>query len=41
VNVNNIADKLYFNGLYYTEVDENHAVPGPGRTFLLTAKLRY
>lgn len=41
LNVNNVADKLYYNGLYYTGVDENHAVPGPGRTFLLTAKVRY
>ncbi len=41
VNLNNITDKLYYNGIYYTEVDENHAVPGPGRTLLLTAKVRY
>jgi catecholate siderophore receptor len=41
LNVNNLADKLYFNGLYYTGVDENHAVPGPGRTFLFTARLHF
>lgn len=41
LNLNNITDKLYFNGIYYTEVDENHAVPGPGRTLLLTARLRF
>jgi catecholate siderophore receptor len=41
LNLNNIADELYYNGVYYTEVDENHAVPGPGRTLLLTAKIRF
>jgi catecholate siderophore receptor len=41
VNLNNIADKLYYNGIYYTEPDENHAVPGAGRTLLLTAKMRF
>lgn len=41
INLNNIADKLYFNGIYYTEVDENHAVPGAGRTLLLTARMHF
>jgi catecholate siderophore receptor len=41
LNLNNIADKLYFNGIYYTESDENHAVPGPGRTLLLTARMHF
>ncbi len=41
LNLNNVANKLYYNGVYYTEVDENHAVPGPGRTLLLTAKVRF
>jgi catecholate siderophore receptor len=41
LNLNNIADKLYFNGIYYTELDENHAVPGPGRTLLLTARVHF
>ncbi|HEY4989360.1 MAG TPA: TonB-dependent siderophore receptor, partial [Opitutaceae bacterium] len=41
LNLNNIADKLYFNGIYYTEVDENHAVPGPGRTLLVTARVHF
>jgi catecholate siderophore receptor len=40
-NVNNIADKLYFNGIYYTEPAESHAVPGPGRTLLLTARVHF
>ena len=41
LNLNNIADKLYYSSLYYTEVDENHAVPGAGRTLLLSARVRY
>jgi catecholate siderophore receptor len=41
INLNNVTDKLYFNSLYYTEVDENHAVPGPGRTLLVTARVRF
>jgi catecholate siderophore receptor len=41
VNLNNITNKLYFNGIYYTELDENHAVPGPGRTLLVTARLHF
>jgi catecholate siderophore receptor len=41
VNVNNIADKLYYNGIYYTGDDENHAVPGAGRTLLVTAKIKF
>ncbi len=41
VNLNNIANKLYYNGVYYTEVDENHAVPGPGRTLLVTARVHF
>jgi len=41
VNLNNITDQLYYNSIYYTEVDENHAVPGPGRTLILTAKVRF
>jgi catecholate siderophore receptor len=41
LNLNNITNKLYFNGIYYTELDENHAVPGPGRTLLLTARMHF
>ena len=40
-NLNNITNALYYNGVYYTADDENHAVPGPGRTLLLSARLRY
>jgi catecholate siderophore receptor len=41
LNLNNATDKLYFNSMYYSAVDENHAVPGPGRTLLLTARVRF
>jgi catecholate siderophore receptor len=41
LNVDNLTDKLYFSGIYYSAVDENHAVPGPGRTVLMTATVRY
>jgi catecholate siderophore receptor len=41
LNLNNITNKLYYNSIYYTEVDENHAVPGPGRTLLVTARVRF
>jgi catecholate siderophore receptor len=41
LNLNNVADKLYYNSVYYTGVDENHAVPGPGRTLLVTAKVHF
>jgi catecholate siderophore receptor len=40
-NLNNITNRLYFNGIYYTEPDENHAVPGPGRTLLVTARVHF
>jgi outer membrane receptor for monomeric catechols len=35
----NLTDKYYFINSYFTRPNENHTVPGPGRTFLLTAKL--
>lgn len=40
-NLNNVTNKLYFNSIYYSAIDENHAVPGPGRTFIVSAKVRY
>jgi catecholate siderophore receptor len=41
LNLDNITNKLYFLNIYYSAVDENHAVPGPGRTLVLTADVRY
>jgi catecholate siderophore receptor len=35
----NLTDKYYFINSYFTRPNENHTVPGPGRTFLLTARL--
>jgi catecholate siderophore receptor len=41
LNLNNVTDKLYFTGIYYTGVDENHALPNPGRTVIGTASYRF
>jgi catecholate siderophore receptor len=37
LNGYNLTDKYYFVNSYFTKPGENHTVPGPGRTFLLTA----
>jgi catecholate siderophore receptor len=39
LNVQNITDEYYFANVYYSSAAENHAIPGAGRTFLLTANL--
>lgn len=36
LNANNLFNKLYYDGVYYTSVAENHAVPGAGRSVTLT-----
>jgi catecholate siderophore receptor len=41
LNLNNVANKLYFTGVYYSGVDENHAIPNPGRTVIGTASYRF
>jgi catecholate siderophore receptor len=41
LNLDNLTNKLYYNSVYYSAVDENHAVPGPGRTLIVTASVRY
>jgi catecholate siderophore receptor len=41
LNVDNVANRHTFTSLYYAAPDENHAVPGPGRTLILTARLAY
>ncbi len=41
VNANNLFDKLYYGGLYYTSASENHAIPGPGRTIKLTVRASF
>jgi catecholate siderophore receptor len=41
VNLNNVTNKLYFTSVYYTGVDENHALPSAGRTLTATASYRF
>jgi catecholate siderophore receptor len=41
VNLNNLSDKLYFTGLYYVGVAENHAIPNPGFTAIATVSYRF
>jgi catecholate siderophore receptor len=41
VNLNNVTNKLYYTGFYYTGIDENHAVPSAGRTVIGTASYRF
>lgn len=41
LNLNNVTDKLYFTGFYYTGVAENHALPSAGRTLLGLATYRF
>jgi catecholate siderophore receptor len=41
LNLNNIANKLYFTGSYYTGIDENHTLPSPGRTVIGTVSVRF
>lgn len=41
VNLNNVTDKLYYTGFYYTGVDENHALPSAGRTLIGMANYRF
>jgi catecholate siderophore receptor len=41
LNLNNVTDKLYFTGVYYTGIDENHALPSAGRTLIGMASYRF
>jgi catecholate siderophore receptor len=38
LNANNLFDKLYYDGVYYTSPAENHAIPGAGRSVTLTLR---
>ncbi len=40
-NLNNVTNRLYFTGVYYAGVDENHALPSAGRTLIGTASYRF
>jgi catecholate siderophore receptor len=41
LNLNNVTDKLYFTGFYYTRTAENHALPSAGRTLIASASYRF
>ncbi|MES1156674.1 MAG: TonB-dependent siderophore receptor [Alphaproteobacteria bacterium] len=41
LNGYNLTDKFYYANSYFSRAGENHAVPGAGRTFLLTLGLSY
>jgi outer membrane receptor for monomeric catechols len=41
VNLNNVANKLYFTSIYYVGVAENHALPSAGRTLIANASYRF
>jgi catecholate siderophore receptor len=41
VNVNNLFDKLAWQNSYYSNAEENHVIPSPGRTALFTASVKY
>ena len=41
LNLNNVTNKLYFTSIYYVGIDENHALPSPGRTLIVTANYRF
>ena len=41
LNLNNIFDKYYYDAAYYTSASENHIIPGPGRTVLLTTSVDF
>ncbi len=41
LNLNNVTNKLYFTGVYYSGVDENHAIPSAGRTLIGLASYRF
>jgi catecholate siderophore receptor len=41
LNLNNVTDKLYFTGVYYTGVAENHALPSAGRTLIGLVSYRF
>ncbi|MGH8290420.1 MAG: TonB-dependent receptor [Steroidobacteraceae bacterium] len=38
LNANNLFNKLYYEGVYYTSPAENHVIPGAGRSVALTLR---
>jgi catecholate siderophore receptor len=41
LNALNLGNRLYYDGFYYNSASENHAIPGPGRTVKLTARVSF
>jgi catecholate siderophore receptor len=41
LNLNNVTDKLFYTGVYYTGTAENHALPSAGRTLIGMASYRF
>jgi catecholate siderophore receptor len=41
INGLNLTDARYYGGFYYTDASENHALPGPGRSVKLTARVSF
>ena len=41
MNVTNLLDTRYYDGVYYADETENHAIPGAGRTFTFTARASF
>jgi catecholate siderophore receptor len=37
----NLFDRLYYDGVYYTSPSENHAIPGPGRTVMMSIRMNF
>jgi catecholate siderophore receptor len=37
----NLLNKLYYDALYYTSISENHAIPGPGRSAMLSIRMTF
>ncbi len=35
----NLFNRLYYDGVYYTSVSENHVIPAPGRSVMLSMHL--
>ncbi len=41
LNLDNVLNKYYFMSAYYSSSSESHAIPGPGRTGLMTISLSF
>jgi len=41
MNITNLLDRRYYDGMYYADATENHVIPGAGRTFTFTARANF